>query len=76
MKSTIETLSPTRVRLDIEVAYSEMTTHVADAYKKVATQVNIPGFRKGKVPASMIDQRVGCVDQQTLAIYTSAVLRR
>ena len=59
MKSTIETLSPTRVRLDIEVAYSEMTSHVADAYKKVATQVNIPGFRKGKVPASMIDQRVG-----------------
>ena len=59
MKSPIETLSPTRVRLDIEVAYSEMTTHVADAYKKVATQVNIPGFRKGKVPASMIDQRVG-----------------
>ena len=59
MKSTIETLSPTRVRLDIEVSYSEMTTHVADAYKKVATQVNIPGFRKGKVPASMIDQRVG-----------------
>jgi len=36
VKSTIETLSPTRVRLDIEVAYSEMTTHVADAYKKVA----------------------------------------
>ena len=59
MKSTIETLSPTRVRLDIEVAYSEMTTHIADAYKKVATQVNIPGFRKGKIPASMIDQRVG-----------------
>ena len=59
MKSTVEVLSPTRVRLDIEVAYSEMTSHVADAYKKVATQVNIPGFRKGKVPASMIDQRVG-----------------
>ncbi len=59
MKSTIETLSPTRVRLDIEVEYSEMSSHVADAYKKVATQVNIPGFRKGKVPAAMIDQRVG-----------------
>ena len=59
MKSTVETLSPTRVRLDIEVAYTEMTSHVADAYKKVATQVNIPGFRKGKVPSSMIDQRVG-----------------
>lgn len=59
MKSTVETLSPTRVRLDIEVAYSEMSSHVADAYKKVATQVNIPGFRKGKVPAAMIDQRIG-----------------
>ncbi|MSW59768.1 MAG: trigger factor, partial [Actinobacteria bacterium] len=59
MKSTVETLSPTRVRLDIEVPYSELTQHVADAYKKVASQVNIPGFRKGKIPASMIDQRVG-----------------
>jgi trigger factor len=34
-------------------------SHVANAYKKVAAQVNIPGFRKGKIPASMIDQRVG-----------------
>ncbi|MDO8645218.1 MAG: trigger factor, partial [Candidatus Planktophila sp.] len=59
MKSTIETLSPTRVRLEIEVEYSEMSSHVADAYKKIATQVNIPGFRKGKVPAAMIDQRIG-----------------
>jgi len=59
VKSTVETLSPTRVRLDIEVEFSEMSSHVADAYKKVATQVNIPGFRKGKVPAAMIDQRVG-----------------
>ena len=59
MKSSLETLSPTRVRLDVEVEYSEMSSHVADAYKKVATQVNIPGFRKGKVPAAMIDQRIG-----------------
>ena len=59
MKSTVETLSPTRIRLDIEVEFSEMSSHVADAYKKVATQVNIPGFRKGKVPAAMIDQRIG-----------------
>ena len=59
MKSSVEVLSPTRVRLDVEVAYSELEPHVANAYKKVATQVNIPGFRKGKVPAAMIDQRVG-----------------
>ena len=59
MKSSIEVLSPTRVRLDVEVAYSELESHVAVAYKKVAAQVNIPGFRKGKIPAAMIDQRVG-----------------
>ena len=59
MKSSVETLSPTRVRFDIAVEFSEMSSHVADAYKKVASQVNIPGFRKGKVPAAMIDQRVG-----------------
>ena len=59
MKSSVEVLSPTRVRLDVEVAYAELESHVANAYKKVAAQVNIPGFRKGKIPASMIDQRVG-----------------
>jgi trigger factor len=59
VKSSVEVLSPTRVRLDVEVAYSELESHVTNAYKKVASQVNIPGFRKGKIPASMIDQRVG-----------------
>ena len=59
MKSSVEALSPTRVRLDVEVPYAELEAHVANAYKKVAAQVNIPGFRKGKIPASMIDQRVG-----------------
>jgi trigger factor len=59
VKSSVEVLSPTRVRLDVEVAYSELESHVTNAYAKVATQVSIPGFRKGKVPASMIDQRVG-----------------
>jgi trigger factor len=59
VKSSVEVLSPTRVRLDVEVAYSELEPHVTVAYKKVAAQVNIPGFRKGKIPASMIDQRVG-----------------
>jgi trigger factor len=59
VKSTVETLSPTRVRLTIDVAYDEMSGHLSEAYKKIASQINVPGFRKGKVPPAMIDQRVG-----------------
>ncbi len=59
MKSAVETLSPTRVRLSIEVPFEELTPQVDAAYRKIAQQVSIPGFRKGKVPARVIDQRVG-----------------
>jgi trigger factor len=59
VKSTLETLSPTRVRLDVDIPYAELGKYVDAAYKKVANTVNIPGFRKGKVPNAMIDQRVG-----------------
>ena len=59
MKSTVETLSPTRVRLTVDVTFDEMSGHVSEAYKKIASQINVPGFRKGKVPPAMIDQRVG-----------------
>ena len=59
MKSTVETLSPTRVKLDVEVTFAELAPHIDAAYKKIAKSVNIPGFRKGHVPAAMIDQRVG-----------------
>jgi trigger factor len=59
VKSSVEVLSPTRVRLDVEVTYAELESHIANAYKRVSASVNIPGFRKGKIPAAMIDQRVG-----------------
>ncbi len=59
MKSTVESISPTRVRLTIDLAFGELSGHINEAYKKISTQVNVPGFRKGKVPPAMIDQRVG-----------------
>ncbi|MCX6452775.1 MAG: trigger factor [Actinobacteria bacterium] len=59
MKSDVTTLSPTRVRLDIEVPFAELDGHIAEAYKAISKQVNIPGFRKGKVPNTLIDQRFG-----------------
>ena len=59
MKSTVETLSPTRVRLEIEVPFAELEPSLKKAYREISSQVNIPGFRRGKVPAAIIDQRVG-----------------
>jgi len=59
VKSTVETLSPTRVRLAIEVPFAELEPSLKKAYREIAQQVAIPGFRKGKVPAAVIDQRVG-----------------
>ena len=59
MKSNVETLSPTRVKISVEVAFEELSPYIADAYKKLASQINVPGFRKGKVPAAMVEQRIG-----------------
>ena len=59
MKSTVETLEPTKVKLTVEVDYKELEPQMAEAYKEIANQVNVPGFRKGHVPARVIDQRFG-----------------
>jgi trigger factor len=59
VESTVETLSPTRVRLAIEVPFAELEPSVKRAYRQIGSQVTIPGFRKGKVPNLVIDQRVG-----------------
>ncbi len=57
--STVETLSPTRVKLHITVTPDELKPAIAHAYEHIAQDIEIPGFRKGKVPAPIIDQRVG-----------------
>ena len=59
MKSAVETLSPTRVRISIDIDFKDLEPHVATAYQTLSQQVSIPGFRKGKVPRQLIDQRVG-----------------
>ena len=59
MKSVVESLSPTRVRIIIDVDFKDLEPHVSVAYETLAHQVSIPGFRKGKVPRQLIDQRVG-----------------
>jgi trigger factor len=59
VKSEVETLSPTRVKLTVEVDFAELQPNLDEAYRKVASQIRIPGFRPGKVPARIVDQRVG-----------------
>jgi trigger factor len=59
LKTNVEKLNPTRVKLTIEVDQAAFKPTLDKAYKTVSQQVNIPGFRKGKVPAQVLDQRVG-----------------
>ena len=59
MKTTVEKLSPTRSKLTISVTPDELRPSIDHAYSHIAESVNIPGFRKGKVPPQLIDQRVG-----------------
>ena len=57
--STVEKLSPTRVKLLLSITPDELKPSIAHAYEHIAKDVQIPGFRKGKVPAPIIDQRIG-----------------
>jgi trigger factor len=59
VKSAVESLSPTRVRISIDLDFKDLEPHVSTAYQTLSQQVSIPGFRKGKVPRQLIDQRVG-----------------
>jgi trigger factor len=59
VKSAVETLNPTRVKLTVEVPFEELKPSLDAAYQSIGSQISVPGFRKGKVPARIIDQRVG-----------------
>jgi len=59
VKTDVEELSPTRVRLSVEVPFEELKPSLDKAYREIAQQVRIPGFRPGRVPAKVIDSRFG-----------------
>jgi trigger factor len=59
VKSAVETLSPTRAKITVEVPFEELKPSLDAAYQAIAKQINIPGFRKGKVPPPVIDRQVG-----------------
>lgn len=59
MKSTVEQLSPTRVRINVEVPFAELEPDFQRAYQELAKQVRLPGFRPGKAPAKLLEARIG-----------------
>ena len=58
-KTNVEKLNPTRVKLSVDITIADLEPFLKQAYKTISEQVSIPGFRKGHVPAPIIDQRVG-----------------
>ena len=59
MKTTVERIKPTRVKLTIEVSPAAFQPSLDHAYEHIGEQVNVPGFRKGKIPKAILEQRVG-----------------
>jgi trigger factor len=59
VQATVEPLGPTRVKLTVEVPFDELAPAIDTAYKRIARQVKVQGFRPGKVPPRILDQRVG-----------------
>jgi trigger factor len=58
VKSTVEQLSPTRVRINVEVPFAELAPDIDTAFKQMAKQIRMPGFRPGKVPVKLLESRV------------------
>jgi trigger factor len=80
MKSAVETLSPTRVKLTVEASFDDLKPSLDSAYRKISQQVRIKGFRPGKVPPRILDQYVGraavleeAVNEALPRLYTDAV---
>jgi trigger factor len=59
VKSSVEQLTPTRVRINVEVPFTELEPDFQRAYKELAKQVRLPGFRPGKVPMKLLEARFG-----------------
>ena len=69
VKVTIERIPESQVRLDIAADPDEQNQAIEKAYRKVAREVVIPGFRKGKAPRSMVERYFGREIAQRTATY-------
>ncbi len=59
MKSTVEALEGNKVKLSVEIDEQEFESAVDAAFKKIAREVRIPGFRPGKAPRRVLESHIG-----------------
>jgi trigger factor len=59
MRSTVEPLEGNKVKVTVEVAAEEFEAAITEAFKKIAREVRIPGFRPGKAPRKVLETRIG-----------------
>ena len=59
MKTAVEKLNPTLAKIEVEIPFAEFKTYLDRTYKSLAEQIQVPGFRKGKTPRALIEQRAG-----------------
>ena len=59
MKTTLEALEGNKIKLSIEVDETEFDRYLDGAFRKISTQIRIPGFRQGKAPRQLIEAQIG-----------------
>ncbi|MFM8777131.1 MAG: trigger factor [Actinomycetota bacterium] len=68
MKTTLEALEGNKVKLSIEVEETEFDRYLDGAFRKISTQIRIPGFRQGKAPRKLIEAQIGLEAARSQAI--------
>ena len=59
MESTVEALEGNKVKLSVAVTESEFETDINEAFRQIAREVRLPGFRPGKAPRKVLEARIG-----------------
>jgi trigger factor len=59
MEATLEPLEGNKVRLSVSVGETELEAAINDAFRRIAREVRIPGFRPGKAPRKVLEARIG-----------------
>ena len=68
MKTTLEALEGNKIKLSIEVEETEFDRYLDGAFRKISTQIRIPGFRQGKAPRQLIEAQIGTDAARSQAI--------